>query len=266
MFFSTFFGLAVAAAGDAGKPVLALAESVCQVMFRFTNMVMRLAPIGIAATMAYTVGKFGLVMLLPLAKLILCLYAALAIFVVLLLVGASLVTRVNMLHLLRAIREPAVLAFSTAASETALPILMEKLEAFGVPRRIVMFVLPTGYSFNLDGGTLYASLAVIFLAQVYNVPLNIAEQITLLLTLMLATKGMAAVPGAVLITITGTAVAFGLPIEGVALILGVDRILDMGRTATNVIGNAVATVVVARWEKELPQETLQLAYARSYED
>ena len=235
-------------------------------MFRFTNMVMRLAPIGIAATMAYTVGKFGLVMLLPLAKLILCLYAALAIFVVLLLVGASLVTRVNRLHLLRAIREPAVLAFSTAASETALPILMEKLEAFGVPRRIVMFVLPTGYSFNLDGGTLYASLAVIFLAQVYNVPLNIAEQITLLLTLMLATKGMAAVPGAVLITITGTAVAFGLPIEGVALILGVDRFLDMGRTATNVIGNAVATVVVARWEKELPQETLQLAYARSYED
>jgi proton glutamate symport protein len=266
VFFSTFFGIAVATAGEAGKPVLDLANSVCQVMFRFTVQVMRLAPIGVAATMAYTVGKFGLAMLIPLAKLILCLYGALVVFIAILLVSATIVAKVNFFHVLRAIKEPLVLAFSTAASETALPILMEKLEEFGVPRKIVMFVLPTGYSFNLDGGTLYSSLAVIFIAQVYNIPMSLAEQVALILTLMLATKGMAAVPGAVLITIAGTVASFGLPIEGVALILGVDRVLDMARTATNVIGNAVATVVVARWEKALPEETLQLAYAKSYED
>jgi proton glutamate symport protein len=266
VFFSSFFGIAVAAAGEAGKPVLTLANSVCQVMFRFTMQVMRLAPIGVAATIAFTVGKFGLAMLIPLAKLILCLYLALVVFILLLVLASSVIAGVNFYHVMRAIKEPLILAFSTAASETALPILMEKLEEFGVPKKIVLFVLPTGYSFNLDGGTLYSSLAVVFIAQVYNVPMDLGQQIMLVLTLMLATKGMAAVPGAVLITIAGTVAAFGLPIEGVALILGVDRILDMGRTATNVVGNAVATVVVARWEKALPKEVLEAAYAKSYAD
>lgn len=264
VFFSTFFGVAAAAAGSAGEPVIKLANSVAEIMFKFTMYVMRLAPIGIFATISFTVGKFGLAMLIPLAKLILCLYLALVVFILLVLVGASIVVKVNFFHLMRAVKEPLLLAFSTASSETALPLLIERLQEFGVPKHIVTFVLPVGYSFNLDGGTLYASLAVMFIAQVYGIPLDLSQQLLLLLILMLATKGMAAVPGAVLITIAGTVASFGLPIEGVALILGVDRILDMGRTATNVVGNTVATVVVARWEKALPDEVLQEAYTKKY--
>jgi proton glutamate symport protein len=159
-----------------------------------------------------------------------------------------------------------MLAFSTASSETALPILIERLQQFGIPKYIVTFVVPTGYSFNLDGGTLYTTMAVLFIAQVYGVHFGLGQQILLVLTLVMATKGMAAVPGAVLITIAGTVAAFGLPVEGVALIMGVDRIMDMGRTATNVIGNAVATVVVARWEKALPDSVLQEAYAKDFDE
>jgi proton glutamate symport protein len=205
-------------------------------------------------------------MVLPLLKLILALYGALLIFLAILLVSATLIARVNFFHVIRAVREPLILAFSTAASEAALPTLMEKLEDFGVPKRIVMFVLPVGYSFNLDGAALYSALAVMFIAQVYGVPLDLTQQITLLLTLLLATKGVAAVPGAVTITIAATVTSFGLPMEGVALILGIDRVLDMGRTAINVVGNVVAAVVVARWEKALPDETLQLGYAKAYGD
>lgn len=252
VFYSTFFGIATAAAGKLGEPVVKLADSVMHIMFHFTNYVMRLAPIGVFATIAYTVGKYGLVMLIPLAKLILSLYLALVVFILLLCAAASLICRVNFFHLMKAVQEPLLLAFTTASSETALPLLLERLQQLGVPKHIVTFVLPTGYSFNLDGGTLYASLAVVFIAQVYGIPMDLGQQLMLILTLMLATKGMAAVPGAVLITIAGTVAAFGLPIEGVALILGVDRILDMGRTATNVIGNTVATVVVAKWENALP--------------
>ncbi len=266
VFFSTFFGVATAAAGKQGEPIVKFADSVMQVMFHFTNYVMKLAPIGVFATISYTVGKYGLIMLVPLAKLILSLYLALVIFILIVCVGASIITRVNFFHLMRAVKEPLLLAFTTASSETALPLLLERLQKFGVPKHIVTFVLPTGYSFNLDGGTLYASLAVVFIAQVYGVPMDLGQQLLLILTLMLATKGMAAVPGAVLITIAGTVAAFGLPIEGVALILGVDRILDMGRTATNVVGNTVATIVVARWEKALPDDVLKTAYTLNYEE
>lgn len=266
VFFSTFFGVAAAAAGPAGEPVIKLAGSVMEIMFKFTMYVMKLAPIGIFGTIAFTVGKFGLGMLIPLAKLIFSLYFALIIFIALVLIGASLIVRVNFFHLMRAVKEPILLAFSTASSETALPMLIENLQKFGVPKHIVTFVLPTGYSFNLDGGTLYSSLAIVFVAQVYNIPLDLGHQVLILLTLMLATKGMAAVPGAVIITIAGTAASFGLPVEGIALILGIDRILDMGRTATNVIGNTVATVVVARWEKVLPEEVLEEAYKKNYDD
>lgn len=266
LFFATFFGVATAAAGKHGEPVLQLATSVMEIMFRFTMYVMRLAPIGIFGSIAWTVGKFGLVMLLPLAKLIFALYAALLIFITLVLLGASIVVRVNFFHLMRAVKEPLLLAFTTASSETALPMLIERLQEFGVPKHIVTFVLPTGYSFNLDGGTIYSSMAVVFIAQVYGIPMDLGQQVMLVLTLMVASKGMAAVPGAVLIVIAGTVAAFGLPIEGVALILGVDRILDMGRTATNVVGNTVATVVVARWEKELPDDVLQIAYKKTYGD
>lgn len=266
VFFSTIFGVATAAAGKQGEPVLKVADSVTHIMFHFTMYVMKLAPIGVFGTIAFTVGKFGLVMLIPLAKLIFSLYFALIVFILIVLVAASVIAGVNFFHLMRAVKEPLILAFTTASSETALPMLIERLQKFGVPKHIVMFVLPTGYSFNLDGGTLYASLAVVFIAQVYGIPMDWGQQVMLVITLMLATKGMAAVPGAVLITIAGTVAAFGLPVEGVALILGVDRILDMGRTATNVVGNTVATIVVARWEHVLPNSVLQEAYAKNYDD
>jgi proton glutamate symport protein len=266
VFFSVFFGVATATAGKLGEPVVKFADSVLQCMFHFTMYVMKLAPIGVFGAIAFTVGKYGIVMLLPLGKLILCLYFSLIVFILVVLVGASLLWRVNFYHLMRALKEPLMLAFSTASSETALPILIERLQQFGIPKYIVTFVVPTGYSFNLDGGTLYTTMAVLFIAQVYGVHFGLGQQILLVLTLVMATKGMAAVPGAVLITIAGTVAAFGLPVEGVALIMGVDRIMDMGRTATNVIGNAVATVVVARWEKALPDSVLQEAYAKDFDE
>lgn len=264
--FSTFFGVAAAAMGPTGEPVVKLATSVAEIMFKFTWYVMKLAPIGVFALISYTVGKFGLGMLIPLAKLIFSLYFALIVFVLLVLASASVVIRVNFFHLLRAIKEPILIAFSTASSEAALPIAMEKLEKFGIPKHIITFVLPTGYTFNLDGSTLYSALAVVFIAQVYNIDFPIQTQLLMVVTLMLSTKGIAAVPGASLIVIAGTAAAFGLPVEGIAIILGVDRILDMARTACNLIGNCVAAVVVARWEKELPDEVLQVAYAQNYDD
>jgi proton glutamate symport protein len=264
--FSTFFGVAAAAMGAKGKPVVDMCVSVAEIMFKFTWYVMKLAPIGVFALIAFTVGKFGLGMLIPLAKLIGSLYFALVAFVLLVLAGASLVIRVNFFHLLRALKEPILIGFSTASSEAALPIAMEKLEKFGVPKHIITFVLPTGYTFNLDGSTLYSALAVVFIAQVYGIPFDLSQQILMVLTLMMSTKGIAAVPGASLIVIAGTAAAFGLPVEGIGIILGVDRILDMARTACNLIGNCVAAVVVARWEKELPDEVLQVAYAQNYDD
>jgi len=264
--FSCFFGVAAAHMGDKGKPVVNMAVSVAEVMFQFTSYVMKLAPIGVFGSIAYTVGKFGLAMLIPLGKLIFSLYFALILFVALLLIFASLITKVNCYHLMRALKEPILLAFSTAASEAALPIAMEKLQKFGIPKHIVTFVLPTGYTFNLDGSTLYSCLAVVFLAQMYNIDFPLTTQLLMLFTLMLSTKGIAAVPGASLIVIAGTAAAFGLPVEGIAIILGVDRILDMARTACNVVGNCVATVVVARWENELPDEVLQVAYTQNYDD
>jgi proton glutamate symport protein len=264
--FSTFFGVAAAHMGAKGKPVVDLAISVAEIMFKFTWYVMKLAPLGVFALIAFTVGKFGLGMLIPLAKLIGSLYFALILFIILLLACASLIIRMNFFQLLRAIKEPILIAFSTASSEAALPIAMEKLEQFGVPKHIVTFVLPTGYTFNLDGSTLYSALAVIFIAQVYNIDFPMSTQLVMLVTLMMSTKGIAAVPGASLIVIAGTAAAFGLPVEGIGIILGVDRILDMARTACNLIGNCVAAVVVARWENELPDEVLKVAYAKNYDE
>ncbi|MCE5286861.1 MAG: cation:dicarboxylase symporter family transporter [Pelosinus sp.] len=266
IFFSTFFGISAAAMGKTGEPVVKLAVSVAEIMFKFTGYVMKVAPIGVFALIAFTVGKFGLGMLIPLAKLIGSLYFALILFIILMVIIASLIIRVNFFHLIRAIKEPLLIAFSTASSEAALPLAMEKLEKFGIPKHIVTFVLPTGYTFNLDGSTLYSALAVIFIAQVYGIPFDLSQQIIMLLTLMLSTKGIAAVPGASLIVIAGTAAAFGLPVEGIGIILGVDRILDMARTACNLTGNCIAAVVVARWEKELPDETLKIAYAQNYDD
>ncbi|MGA2080436.1 MAG: cation:dicarboxylase symporter family transporter [Holophaga sp.] len=264
IFFSGFFGVATAAAGKRGEPIVHFADSVLHVMFRVTSYVMKLAPFCVFGTIAFTVGKFGPAMLIPLGKLILCLYGSLVVFVLILLSGASLICRVNFLHLLRAIKDPLMLAFSTASSETALPSLLERLQEFGVPKHIANFVLPTGYSFNLDGGTIYASMAVLFVSQAYGIHLGLTQQVLIILTLMVMTKGMAAVPGNAMVMLAATSAAFGLPVEGVALVLGIDRILDMGRTATNVIGNSVATVAVARWEHTMPKEVLQQAYRRQY--
>ncbi len=264
IFFSCFFAVAAAAAGDNGRHVINLATDVANIMFKFTGYVMYLAPYGIFGSMAYTVGMYGLGMLLPLGKLIGSLYLTLIIFLAIVIGIASFLTKVNFYHLIRAIKEPLTLAFCTAASEAALPIAMEKLEKFGVPKHIVTFVLPLGYTFNLDGSTLYSALATVFIAQVYGIDFPIESQILMLITLMLSTKGIAAVPGASLIVIAGTAAAFGLPVEGIAIILGVDRVLDMARTCCNVTGNCIAAVVVARWEKVLPDETLQKAYKLDY--
>ena len=233
-------------------------------MFKFTYYVMKVAPIGIFGAIANTVGTYGLGMLLPLGKLILSLYFTLIVFLVIIMVIAYFLTGVSMIRLVKAIREPLILAFSTAASEAALPIAMEKLEKFGVPKQVVSFVLPLGYTFNLDGSTLYSALATVFIAQVYGIDFPIETQLLMLLTLMISTKGWAAVPGASLIVIAGTAAAFGLPVEGIAIILGVDRVLDMARTACNVTGNCIASIVISRWEKSLPSESeLKILYKKN---
>lgn len=246
--FAVFFGLALSAAGDKGKPIISVLESLSEVMFKFTNMVMAFAPMGVFAAVSATVAQNGLSVLLVYAKLIFALYLALAIFLVLVLVSVCQIIRVPFMKMMSAIREPFLLAFTTASSEAALPKAMEVMERFGVPKGVVGFVMPTGYSFNLDGSTLYLALATLFVAQMAGIDLSIQQQIMIMLTLMITSKGIAAVPRVSLVVLTGTLIAYGLPIEGVAVILGIDHFLDMGRTSVNLIGNCVATTVVARWE------------------
>ena len=248
--FSLLFAAAVSALGEKGKPMLQMAESLSEVMFKFTNYVMKFAPYGVGAAMAVTVGSKGLGVLRNLGMLILTLYGALAVFIIVVLGTVALIVRLPIRRFISLVKEPMLLAFTTTSSESAFPKAIENMERLGVPRRIVSFVLPMGYSFNLDGSTLYLSLAAIFVAQAANRQLSISEQLLMMLTLMLTTKGIAAVPRAALVVLSGTLASFDLPLEGVALILGIDEIMDMARTATNVLGNCLATVVVARWEGE----------------
>jgi proton glutamate symport protein len=250
--FSLLFAAAVAAMGDKGKPVLHLCESVSEVMFKFTNYVMHFAPWGVGAAMAVTVGKNGPEVLKNLAMLIGTLYAALLVFIVVVLGTVAAIVRLPLRRFLTLVKEPLLLAFTTTSSESAFPKALENMEKLGVPKRIVSFVLPMGYSFNLDGSTLYLSLAAMFVAQASNHELSVGEQLLMLLTLMLTTKGIAAVPRASLVVLSGTLASFGLPLEGIAVILGVDELMDMARTATNVLGNCLATVVVAKWEGQFP--------------
>ena len=250
--FSTFFGVAVAAIGKKGQPVLDVLESTAQVMFKFTGYVMAFAPVGVFAAMASTVGSKGLAVLLTLGKLVGLMYIGLAIFALVVLGAVSYLIRVPFLAFVRAIREPFLIAFTTASSEAALPKAMEVMERFGVPKNIVAFVLPTGYSFNLDGSTLYLSLAAIFVAQAAGIQMPVGQQLVLLLTLMLSSKGVAGVPRGALVILLGTVASFGLPTEPVLVILGIDAVLDMVRTSLNVLGNCLATVVIARWEGEFP--------------
>jgi proton glutamate symport protein len=255
--FSVLFALAVSAVGDKGKPIVRAMESLSQVMFKFTNYVMMFAPIGVGAAMAHTVGTQGPGVLINLGKLILSLYLALIIFIGLVFGLVIWIARVPLRQFVRAVREPAVLAFATTSSESALPKAMQAMERFGVPRHIVGFVMPTGYSFNLDGSTLYLAMASLFVAQAAESTMGwhmgLSQQITMMLTLMLTSKGVAAVPRASLVILLATLNTFvpaGLGPIGVAIIFGVDELMDMGRTCVNVIGNCLATVVVARWERE----------------
>jgi proton glutamate symport protein len=246
--FSLFFGIALAAIGPKGQPVLDVLESTAQAMFKFTGYVMAFAPIGVFAAIAATVGGKGLAILFTLGKLVALMYLGLAIFVIIVVGGVSYLIRVPFLTFAKAIREPFLIAFTTASSEAALPKSLEVMERFGVPKNIVGFVLPTGYSFNLDGTTLYLSLASVFVAQLAGVQMTFGQQLVMMLTLMLTSKGVAGVPRAALVVLTATLTQFGLPLEGAAILLGIDQIMDMGRTAVNVMGNCLATVVVARWE------------------
>ncbi|HKO55812.1 MAG TPA: cation:dicarboxylase symporter family transporter [Thermoanaerobaculia bacterium] len=247
--FSVLFALAVTSLGEKARPFVAWCESLADIMFRFTEFIMKFAPIGVGAAMANTISHSGLGVLKNLGMLVGTLYGALIVFALLVLLPVALLFRVPLRDFMRAVKTPATIAFATTSSESALPKAMENMERLGVPRRIVGFVLPTGYSFNLDGTTLYLAIASIFVAQAAGVHLSWEQQVVMLLTLMLTSKGVAGVPRASLVILLGTLASFNLPAEGVIVILGVDELMDMARTCVNVIGNCLATVVVARWEK-----------------
>jgi len=252
VFFSILFGIALTQVrGKPKETMLNFCEGLSEVMFKFTNIVMKFAPFGIGAAMWYTVGHSGLSVLINLGKLVLTLYGALAVFILLVFLPVILVARIPVKQFLNAIKEPALIAFTTTSSDAALPDAFKKMIAFGVPKRIVAFVMPTGYSFNLDGSTLYLSIASVFVAQAAGVHMPLSQQLLMMLTLMITSKGVAAVPRASLVILSGTLVSFGLPLEGIAVILGVDEVMDMARTTVNLIGNCLASAVMARWEGEL---------------
>ena len=261
--FSLIFAVALAMVGEQKRAVmLDFCESLAETMFKFTNIVMYMAPIGVGAAVAYTVAHTGFGIIVSLLKLVLTLYAALLVFIFGVLLPIALAFRVPLKRFVKAAIEPVTIAFATSSSEAALPRAMEAMEGLGVPRQIVAFVIPTGYSFNLDGSSLYLSVTAIFVAQVAGIHLSLGQQLVLMLTLMLTSKGVAGVSRAALVILLATASSAGLPTEPVFLLLGVDQLLDMGRTAVNVLGNCLATVVIARWEGEFDgkrTEDLELA-------
>ena len=248
--FSIFFALAICAAGEKGKPVLDCLSSLSEIMFKFTQIVMNFAPIGVFGAIAYTIAESGLGIMLNYAKIIFSLYFALILFLFIILNIACRIVGISVISLLRAIREPALLAFTTSTSEAALPQAMKIMESFGVSKNIVGFVMPTGYTFNLDGSTLYLALAMLFSLQIADIHVAPMKLLFIMGTLMLTSKGIAGVPRVALVILAGTLSSFGYPVLGVAILLGVDQILDMGRTTVNLIGNCIPTVVVARWENE----------------
>ena len=246
--FAFIFGAACASIGVKARPVVELCESLAEVMFKYTNYVMLFAPFGVFGAMAATIGEKGLGVMVNLGKLVATLYLTQAFFVVVVFGAVVVITRIPLRRFVHFTREPFLLAYSTASSESALPIALKNMEAFGVPKHIVSFVLPTGYSFNLDGSTLYLSMAAMFIAQAAGVHVPLGTQIVMMLTLMLTSKGVAGVPRASLVILAGTLATFNLPIEGIAVILGVDTLMDMARTSVNLLGNCLATAVIARWE------------------
>ncbi len=252
VFWSVLFAMALTQVkGGPKETILAFAEGVAEVMFKFVAIIMRYAPIGIGAAMAVTVGHSGIDVVVNLGKLVLTLYGALVVFVLAALIPAALLARLPIRAFIRQVKDPAVIAFTTTSSDAALPIAMQRMIEFGVPRRIVAFVIPTGYSFNLDGSTLYLGVASLFVAQAAGIEMSLGEQLLMMLTLLVTSKGVAGVPRASLVVLAGTLSSFGLPLEGVAVILGVDELMDMARTTVNVVGNCLAAAVIARWEGEL---------------
>ncbi len=261
--FSILFAMALILVPEAKRrPMLSFAESLSETMFKFTNIVMYIAPAGVFGAVAYTVGHLGLGVLLPLLKLLATMYVALVFFISCVLFPIALFARVPVREFLRAVTEPVTIAFATASSEAALPRAMEQMESFGVPRETVAFVLPTGYSFNLDGSSLYQSLALLFIAQAAGIHLTVGQQAVMLLTLLVSSKGTAGVARASLVIVLAAAAAFHLPTEPLFLLFGIDQLMDMGRTAVNVLGNCLASVVVARWEHEYPAATHRSANGR----
>ena len=254
VFFSLLFAMALVAIGDKGKPVLAVLRGVAEAMFKLTEYVMRFAPFGVFAAMAVAVGTQGPGVMVQLGKLVLALYLALIVFVMVLLLAVKLITGVRIGLVLRELREPLLLAFSTTSSESALPKAIATMERLGVPSHIVGFVLPAGYSFNLDGSTLYLALASLFIAQATGKYLSPTTQIEMMLTLLLASKGVAAVPRASLVVLASTCAAYGLKVEWIATILGVDAVMDMARTMVNVLGNCMASIIVGQWEQAIPKD------------
>lgn len=259
VFFATLF--AVALTQVKGRPkefMLELAEGTAQVTFKLVGIIMKYAPVGIGAAMAVTVSHSGIGVIVNLGKLVLTLYGALLVFALVALLPVALLARINLRGFMGAVKDPAIIAFTTTSSDAALPLAMERMIEFGVPRRIVAFVMPTGYSFNLDGSTLYLGVASLFVAQAAGVDLTLGQQVVMMLTLLITSKGIAAVPRASLVVLAGTLTAFGLPLEGIAVILGVDELMDMARTMVNLVGNCLATAVMARWEGEWGNEDVPL--------
>ena len=254
IFFSVLFGLGVAAIGEKGKPVIAFAQGVADAMFWVTNTIMKFAPIGVFALIANTVATFGLSSLIPLGKLMILVYFAMIFFIVVVLGITAKIVGVSIFRIIKILKDELILAYSTASSETVLPRIMIKTEKAGVPKDIGSFVIPTGYSFNLDGSTLYQAIAALFIAQMYNIDLSLTEQIILVLTLMVTSKGIAGVPGVSFVVLLSTLGAVGIPLEGLAFILGIDRLLDMMRTVVNVCGNTLAAFVMAKWEGRLDMD------------
>ena len=257
--FSILFGIGLAMVPEARRrPLLALSESLAETMFKFTNIVMYMAPLGVGAAIAYTVGSTGMGILVYLAKVVLTLYVALIAFIFGVLLPVALIVRVPLRQFIAAVAEPVAIAFGTSSSEAALPSAIEAMVSIGVPRELVVFVMPTGYSFNLAGTALYLSVAALFIAQAAGVELTLGRQLLLMLTLMLTSKGAAAVSRTALVILLATAGSFGLPTEPIFVLLGIDQLMDMGRTSVNVLGNCLATVVVARWEGDFGKETPRL--------
>ena len=246
--FCFIFGSACIAIGEKARPVVEFCKSLSEIMFAYTKYVMYFAPLGVGAAMAATIGTNGIGVLFGLGKLILTLYVSLLLFVVLILGAVVAIFRIPLGRFFRAVKDPFLLAFSTASSEAAFPTAMQNMERFGVPKHIVSFVLPMGYSFNLDGTTLYLSLSSVFVAQAAGIHMAFSQQIVMMLTLMLTSKGVAGVPRAALVILTGALATFNLPAEGIFLLLGIDTLMDMARTSVNVLGNCLASAVVARWE------------------